>query len=99
MPTMNIGGYASFDHAWGRAGMDVRGLWEIKAQQWGTGGAASEAMIADILQSTIHGDVSELEKAAASFAGADADIAKDVRRIESADEAIEAIGRETLSVM
>jgi hypothetical protein len=90
MPTMHVGGYASFDHKWGRAGMDYRALMELKAQRWGTTG---EMLIGEIARRVIPvGNLAEMEKVALSITGRAAEIPEEIERITQISKAQELLG-------
>lgn len=89
MPTMHVGGYASFDHKWRRAGMDYRALTELKAQRWGEAG---ELLIGEIGRRVIPAqDLMEMERAALSVVGRG--VPEGVEKINRIREAQEALGQ------
>ena len=93
MPTMHVGGYASFDNKWGRAGMDYRALMEIKAQRWGKAG---EGLIGEIARRVIPAqDLIEMERAALSVAGRTGELPDEIEKITSIREAQEALGKKS----
>lgn len=90
MPTMHVGGYATFDHRWRGATMDYRALMEIKAQQWGEAG---DLLVGEIARRVMPAqNLVELEKAALSVAGRANELPEGIERITSIREAQESIG-------
>jgi len=90
MPTMHFGGYASFDHRYGRAGMDYRALMEVKAQNWGEAG---DLLVEEIARRTIpKQNFAEMRRAAFSVVGKDFDVPEGIEKISSLREAQETLG-------
>ncbi len=90
MPTMHVGGYASFDFVRGRAGMDPRALMEIKKKGWGQTG---DMIIEDLARRVLpEQDWLEMERAALSLTGRTNGLPEGIERIKSIREAQEALG-------
>lgn len=93
MPTMHVGGYASFDFKRGRGSMDYRALMEVKAQQWGEAG---DALIGEIARRTLPSqNAAELERAGLSLAGRASELPEDIERITRISDAQEALGQKS----
>ncbi len=93
MPTMHIGGFASFDHKWGRAGMDYRALMEVSAQKWGEAG---DLLVEDIARRVIPAqNLAEMEKAALSITGRVDELPDGIERVTKIREAQESLGKKS----
>jgi hypothetical protein len=91
MPTMHVGGYASFDHKWRRAGMDYRALNEIRAQKWGEAG---ELLVGEIARRVVPAnDLIQMERAAMSIVGRSHELPEGIERINRIRDAKEALGQ------
>lgn len=90
MPTMHVGGYASFDHRWGKGSIEYRNLQEIKAQKWGEAG---ELFIGELARRVEPAqDMAEIERAALSIVGRTEDLPEGLEKITGLREAKVAMG-------